>query len=556
MGGGSGATKRGDCVPLTSMDKLTLHNLLAKGYFPRELPPPFRAVAFADVVTKNAKSLPVEFTQAKSEWCAYTPYSLARPGSLRRRLAIINPLPFYRLAKEIVAGQKRLFKLAARGGIAISAPTVRSGNSRAIESAVSLREFPRVRAQKRVAKCYALTADVSRFYPSIYTHTLDWAIQGKTKAKAGLKKKGTITLGTKIDKLVQAGQEGQTRGIPIGPDTSILLAHVLLGAVDKRLCAGGFAIGSRFMDDYELVFETRSEAERALAALEEALAEFELELSPQKTAIEELPISIEDEAIEELRTIAIRSTGRGQRFDLIHFFNRAFALSKQKPQRPILRYAVGRIRRIKVTKACGELLQELILQAASVEPGVWPKAIPALQRLRATNSKLPAAPLCDVVNMVVRQQAPRGHSSEVAWSLWAAIVFGLKLGKKEVNAVVDMGDDVCALLLLHAHSMKLVPTGTKLQKLSAYLSTRELRGRHWLLAYEAEKKGWIVPGKGGGISGDSVFEFLQKQGVEFYDVTAIPAVPKAAIKKSKAEEPVAGREDEFEGVMLDLDYYE
>jgi hypothetical protein len=100
---------------------------------------------------------------------------------------------------------------------------------------------------------------------------------------------------------------------------------------------------------------------------------YELELNPQKTSIKELPISIEDEAIEELRTFPIRSSSQGQRFDLLHYFNRAFALARQKPERPILRYAVGRLRRLKVTKVCCQLLQELTLQAASVEPGVWPK---------------------------------------------------------------------------------------------------------------------------------------------------------------------------------------
>ena len=470
------------------MDKLTLRDLLAKGYFPRELPPPFTTVCFADAVVKAGKALPAEFTQTTPIWCAFTPYSLARPGSLRRRMAVLNPLAFYRLAKEVVAGQERLLRLAERGGIAISAPIFKAKNSRAIEYAVSLRDFPRIRAQLRVAKCYALTTDVSRFYPSIYTHSLDWAIEGKAKAKMSLKRKGKFSVGARIDKLVQAGQEGQTRGIPIGPDTSILFAHILLGAVDKRLQEGGFAVGTRFMDDYELLFESRSKAERVLAALEEALAEYELELNPQKTSIEELPISIEDEAIEDLRTFPIRTTSQGQRFDLLHYFNRAFAFAKQKPDRPILRYAVGRLRRLKVTKKCCELLQELILQAASVEPGVWPKAIPCIQRLLAANPKISTAAMAEVIDMLVRQQSPRGHSSEVAWSLWAAVVFKLSIKKKAANAVLDMGDDVCALILLHAHALKLVQPGAKWQKLDACLTTQELRGRHWLLAYEAEDR--------------------------------------------------------------------
>jgi hypothetical protein len=70
--------------------------------------------------------------------------------------------------------------------------------------------------------------------PSIYTHSLDWAIEGKAKAKACLKSKTKLHLGTRIDKFVLAGQEVR-RAASQSVHTSILLAHVLLGAVDKRL---------------------------------------------------------------------------------------------------------------------------------------------------------------------------------------------------------------------------------------------------------------------------------------------------------------------------------
>ena len=528
------------------MKRLKLRDLLAKGYFPRELPPPFNSRLFADAVAKRRALLPVEFTKDKDTWCAFTSYSLARPGSLRRRIAILNPLAYYRLSTVVVANQDRLFRLAARSAIAISTPTVSSSDAMAIACAASPSEFPWVRAQRRVAKCYALTADVSRFYPSVYTHALDWAIEGKAKAKASLRSKKHLSLGKRIDKLVQAGQEGQTRGIPIGPDISVLLAHILLGAVDKRLDRDGFAMGTRFMDDYELVFESRSDAEGALAALEEALAEYELELNPQKTGIEALPMSMEDEAIQELRAFPIRTTSQGQRFDLLHYFNRAFTLAKQKPARPILRYAVGRLRRLKMARGCCELLQELVLQAASVEPGVWPKAIPCIQRLRVTNPGVDKDPIARVVDMVVRQQSPRAHSSEVAWSLWAAIVFELNISKETAKAVLTMEDDVCALLLLHARTLNLVQQGIRWQELGRYLIPSELQGRHWLLAYEAEKKGWLTPNTGSVISQNSVFEFLRKRGVEFYNTLAIPASPKPV---AKAEGPPIP-EGEYEGDVI------
>lgn len=43
------------------------------------------------------------------------------------------------------------------------------------------------------------------------------------------------SLGNKLDYLVRQGQDGQTVGIPIGPDTSLVIAELLMHDVDKNL---------------------------------------------------------------------------------------------------------------------------------------------------------------------------------------------------------------------------------------------------------------------------------------------------------------------------------
>src|SRR3977135_4626022 len=79
--------------------KLTLGALLGRAYFPPELPPPFRTASFAHSArVARLASLPQELTKQKNDWCDFVSYSLARPGSLRRRLAILNPLAYFRLA--------------------------------------------------------------------------------------------------------------------------------------------------------------------------------------------------------------------------------------------------------------------------------------------------------------------------------------------------------------------------------------------------------------------------------------------------------------------------
>ncbi len=247
---------------LAPKTRLELKDLLAKGYFPDELPPPFNTKVFSDKITVRGLRLPTQFTEPKGKWCEYTTFSLARPGALRRRLAILNPLAYYRLSKEIVTHQKSLFKKASPSVVCLSHPKISANGNRAIATHSSLGDLPNARARSRVGKLFALRTDIARFYPSIYTHSLDWAITGKDKAKSNFGR-GVNRLGTRIDAHVQAAQNGQTRGIPIGPDTSLLLAHVLLAPVDKALKKKGITHGFRFLDDYELVFESRSLAEEA-----------------------------------------------------------------------------------------------------------------------------------------------------------------------------------------------------------------------------------------------------------------------------------------------------
>jgi hypothetical protein len=75
-----------------------------------------------------------------------------------------------------------------------------------------------------------LQTDINLFYPSVYAHTMPWAIHGKATAKVNRANK---LLGNLLDSLVRCGQDQQTIGIPIGPDTSLLLAEILLNRTTR-----------------------------------------------------------------------------------------------------------------------------------------------------------------------------------------------------------------------------------------------------------------------------------------------------------------------------------
>src|SRR5260370_12821769 len=158
----------------------------------------------------------------------------------------------------------------------------------------------------------------------------------------------------------------------MGTAGSMVLGEILLTRVDERLIRKRVSAGFRAVDEYELVFSERAAAERALTILEDALAEFELELNPHKTSIDQLPQELDNPGIQELRTFAIRDHPVGQQSDLLHLFSRAFDLQRSHPDKNILRYAVASLRKATVRESNAPLFQELVLQAVAYEAGVWP----------------------------------------------------------------------------------------------------------------------------------------------------------------------------------------
>ena len=132
-------------------------------------------------------------------------------------------------------------------------------------------------------------ADISECYSSIYTHTIPWALHGKTVAKK--KRKSTRLIGNQIDWHIQHMSEGQTCGIPQGSELMNFVAETVLGYADEILAHELNEEGIehykviRFRDDYRIFVDDQSVAEDALACLYRTLQQVQLELRLDKTSI-------------------------------------------------------------------------------------------------------------------------------------------------------------------------------------------------------------------------------------------------------------------------------
>ena len=503
-------------------------DLIKRGYFPKELPPPFTTTLLADLALSSKTLL---------NNCPKKPTKLyyhnhIRYGSLRRKLGIPNPTYFLQLSDLIYEKWPEIQQIISKSKYSKSKPiyTPLPQRNRSISPALKFDLVPVERAKNRITGRYILKTDISQFYQSIYTHSIPWAVHGKVAAK---KERNDTTnyFGNKLDKLLRNSQDGQTLGIPIGPDTSLVIAELLLCTADveleKRLndiCTYPFK-GFRYSDDYEFTFQNLSDAESALSQIQQVVSKFELTINPDKTFIVELPCSLDSIWVLELSEYKFNNKKLIQMQDIVRYFDKAFQLLNDFPKEPVLKYAVSRI--VKLNNLHPDnwfLLESLLLQSITIDPSTLRDSLYIVQGKQDNNFQIDLESLEKVLNFQISRYATLGYSSEVAWAIWSAIVFNLPISKLAAESISQMSDSVVALLALDARRRGRINQGLDTTKWEQFLVKDELYGEQWLLSYEANQQGYLS-GTDDYVASNSWFSQLKNAGVSFYDINAPLIIP-------------------------------
>lgn len=443
-------------------------------------------------------------------------HNLARPGGLRRPLQVPNPHSFVPLAYEFEAQWPTIRKHVRSNDFSTSRPVVTRTLERAVRPRFRMGERDRLRPKDWRGQRFVLRTDVNQFYSSLYTHSIPWALEGKAKAK---RDRGR-TVSDRLDKALRGVSDGQTMGVPIGPDTSFLAAEIVLTAVDKVLKKKLSPLrGHRYFDDYELAFTSRGAAEEAQAVLEDALAEYELTINPFKTEILELPQPFLEGWTHELATFPIREGKPSQTVtDMTALFSHAAASSRRRAGP--LKYALQRSRDVDmVDDEIWGPFQNLVWSAVSAEPTTMATALDLLaEKAKDGDFEIDEVAADEVIEALIVTNAPIRNASEVAWGIWAAIALEIEMSKKAAKAVASMEDDFVALLALDASSRGLFGQHqvdpSNWEKLTDYEDV--LSGPHWLLAYEGSVRKWLSAPTSR-IAKHPFFKVLKARKVRFYD---------------------------------------
>jgi len=505
----------------TFLPQLSVSSLMSRGLFHDRIVPALNAkdldAIIEELVTFADEDISSQGKPRKSTRCVQ--HSYPKRKLARRILSIPHPRNQIFLAMEVVAHWAELKAICDRSQVSLTGPTVSS--SRALQGAYERKAEGVERTKRSVGTRYVLHADIARFYPSIYTHSIPWAIHGKTKRHDS----SARLFGNQLDLWVRETQSKQTGGVPVGPDTSFLIAEVIASTIDHALQeAVGLLHGTRYIDDYHLYFVSHADAEKALAELHRVASVYELDINDLKTSIEPVPEPIEPYWKTQLRAAHVQKADHATSLKAI--FDLAATFAVENPQDGVFAYLVKKVEAIvpQLVLSPGDwvILDALLLRAVVGEPACMPTVL----RIFEQNDRSPER-ASDALGTICLVHAGLQQASEVAWALWTAKRLDVELSQEVADAVEAIDDDVVALIALLLHDVGLLPAPEHDFALwRQHMTANALYSEHWLLAYEARVQEWL-PSVGGVdyIARDSYFSILANHQVRFFDTSDDVEVP-------------------------------
>lgn len=233
-----------------------LHGLLDHGLFNEKIPPCFSSKGITQIVLETMGKILDESDESKLKKaigkCAhdYVRYEALRDSNIPRHLGIPHPQAY---AAQALAIFKHWQTIAVHCNVpdpAFSRIYVRHiGGGKIFEMNYKGDErfqFEEDELGWMSGAQFVVAADIATCFPSIYTHSIPWALHGKEAAKES---DSLIDLaGNLLDRCTQATRDRQTNGLLIGPHTSNIISEIILTQIDADLQKKGYSKVKRHVD--------------------------------------------------------------------------------------------------------------------------------------------------------------------------------------------------------------------------------------------------------------------------------------------------------------------
>lgn len=508
--------------------------ILEKGFYPENIPPVFVVSRFYDFCDHSGAFKANQTERDKPLTLAR--YNSPKRGGKRRVFSICNPIPYIDLCDFITNKRKDINNLLEVSDFSYSKPQFDiTKNQRLFLTSYS--EFARERKKLLAESKYIVKIDISRFYHSIYTHSIPWAMHGKSDSKKNRKPFSGTVFGNTIDYFIRQAQDQQTIGIPVGPDTSRIVSELISAAIDVEFLkkCGDKPPAARLVDDVFIGANSLEEGESYLQAYREAVHSFELDLSDQKTAIVPTRYDLEDFWSVQIRRELERYRGaatKSGRADLVVFLDEILRTANTQDDDGVIRYAIRKLDDFNLWIDYWQELEPFLARCILN----FPHSADYVARVVSWRHRIVGVATDKwgrIIETFLGYHSRLGADGEVCWGAWLAKEIGSKVSADIAEEILARCGPLSALLILDLSNSGQIRGRFGKTHVYQRLDDNPILSSDWLLSYEAERIfGYRVKGKNR--TDYSIIGDMIASDVAFYDDDALPVV----FEEAGGEQPV------------------
>lgn len=554
---------------------MKIHNaLLSKGYFPKELPPAFTTVDFGSNVdeivrewcstgifkydTKRLGKLPGNkkrrgsFTYTLKEIAEAEVISMPKKGYERRNIHIVHPLPQALLSKEIGANWKSIQKFLSRRTFSEDKIQIGLGFERSIKEINFLLHATKKRHLEATSN-WVVTTDINRFYPSIYTHSIAWAAYGKERVKS----RRTYyegSLADRIDTLVRSCNRGQTIGIPVGPETSRILAEIISARIeDNYRNSDAWKLTEnidRLQDDWTIGVRSLEDAERVLSIINNLYRTYGLDINGSKTSIDHIVAERKNAGISEIKMFLSHRKGGLSGTRLMEFLDLTLTLQSQNPSDNVVKYTLSVLENKRIAPKDIPVIETFLIKSAMVAPLSLDRICRIILDLQHKTNALSGKRIGERFIQIAEIAIEKLHLFEVIWLLYT--LRGLKQHIKSEIVCSESGKTqsaAIALILMDMNSRGLVLKKLPVTEWLSQISRDSIYSDWtWLMAYEGIRHGWLPDNSN--LMKQPLFKPLISRDIVFYDPNR--NISTSANATAKRERVRKRNLSEIKGLLKDI----
>lgn len=447
-----------------------LSGLIQHNFFPAqkkeegEMPPVINSTTLTPAIADKLRNL-----NSRKGGYDQVEYRSTRFNNVSRPLSIPHPVPYSKLCYAIQDNWNE-FEYITQSTNSLITPEAHSDG----RILVMDYENAQVKIERHVdltfSKKFYVDTDISNFFPSIYSHSIPWALVGFDVAK---KQRDPKLWFNQVDKCVRAMKRDETNGVPIGPATSNIICEAILVRIDTILKNEGFTF-VRFIDDYTAYFDTYEEAEKFIRRLGEELSKYKLLLNAKKTVIEQLPCPSSSEWVVDLTTRVPKD--KTVPTNLIRFLDYAVDKQAVNPDGSVIKYAAKTIVR-DIDDKTVDIVLKYLLGLCIKYPVLIPVLNALFEKVDTTNGFVYTSQLLKILE----EHTINRRSDAMAWTLYYLNKFSQPIPLDIAQAVITTNDCIAILMLYLSkqYDNEVIAFCNGLDKTDIFLLDQ-----YWLLLYQ------------------------------------------------------------------------